>query len=110
MADSGPNVTVESMQPPKTLDQIERRRNHPLHLHSSDTPGSILTAVQLTSTENYSLWSRSMLINLQAKSKLGFVLGICKKSDYKGEMEEQWKKMQCLCACIDHEYRIQGVP
>ncbi|XP_027774524.1 uncharacterized protein LOC114078089 [Solanum pennellii] len=76
----------------ETLEMIESKRNHPLHLHPSDTPGSVLTTVQLTGSENYSLWSRSMIINLRAKSKLGFVLGTCRKSDYTPELEEQWEK------------------
>lgn len=32
------------------------------------------------------------MINLRAKSKLGFVLGTCRKSDHKPELEEQWEK------------------
>lgn len=87
MAES-PDVTGNG----ETLDQVEKRRNHPLHLHNSNTPGCILTSVQLTRTENYSLWSRSMLINLRAKNKLGFVLGSCRRGDYNGELEEQWEK------------------
>ena len=67
----------------ETLETIEKKRNHPLYLHLPDTPGCVLTTVKLTGMENYSLWSRSMLINLQAKSKVCFVLGTCKKSDYK---------------------------
>ncbi|KAL3378352.1 hypothetical protein AABB24_004325 [Solanum stoloniferum] len=84
--DASQTITVE------TIDDVDRKRNHPLHLHHSDTPASVLTTVQLTGMENYSLWSRSMLINLRAKSKLGFVLGTCKKSAYQGELEEQWEK------------------
>lgn len=75
-----------------TLEEIENKRNHPLYLHPSDTPGSVLTTIQLKGSENYSLWSRSMMINLRAKSKLGFVLGMCRKGDYKPELEEQWEK------------------
>lgn len=92
MADSVINATagtIGTAERVETLDQVERRRNHPLYLHNSDTPGSILTTVQLTGTENYSLWSRSMLINLRAKSKLGFILGTCRRCDYRGELEEQ---------------------
>ncbi|KAH0776254.1 hypothetical protein KY290_007665 [Solanum tuberosum] len=74
------------------IDGIEKNHNHPLYLHPSYTPGSVLTSVQLTGTENYSLWSRSMMINLRAKSNLGFVLGTCRKSDYKPDLEEQWEK------------------
>lgn len=72
----------------ETLETIEKKRNHPLYLHPSNTPGCVLSTVRLTGMENYSLWSLSMLINLRAKSKVGFVLGTCKKSDYKMELEE----------------------
>lgn len=44
-----------------------------------------------------------MLINLRAKSKLGFVLGTCKRSDYQGEMKEQWEKFNAfMLAWIMH--------
>ncbi|XP_049411312.1 uncharacterized protein LOC125874461 [Solanum stenotomum] len=82
-------VTLSTVE---TLEQIERKRNYPLYIHNSNTPGSVLTTVQLTGTENYALWSRSMMINLRTKSKLGFVLGTCKREDYDGELEEQWEK------------------
>ena len=48
----------------ETLETIEKKRNHPLYLHPSNTPRCVLTTVQLTGMENYSLWSRSMLINI----------------------------------------------
>ncbi|KAH0711846.1 hypothetical protein KY289_007805 [Solanum tuberosum] len=76
----------------ETIEMIESKRNHPLYMHPSDTSASILTSLQLIGAENYSLWSRSMLITLRAKSKIGFVLGICRKGDYSSALEEQWKK------------------
>lgn len=76
----------------ETLDVVELKRSYPLYLHPSDTLVSVLTSVQLTRSENYSLWSRSMLINLKAKSKLSFVLGPCRKEDYDSDLEEQWEK------------------
>ncbi|XP_049410731.1 receptor-like protein 34 [Solanum stenotomum] len=84
MAIGGDTITTtttssSSVAAPETMGLIESKRNHPLYLHPSDTPRSVLTTVQLTRSENYSLWSRSMMINLRAKSKLGFVLGTCKK-------------------------------
>lgn len=81
----------------ETLEGIDQRRNHPLYLHPSDNPGSVLITVHLTGMENYSLCSRSMLINLQAKSKLRFVLGTCKRSDYQGELGAQWENAMHLC-------------
>ncbi|KAK4726668.1 hypothetical protein R3W88_031585 [Solanum pinnatisectum] len=49
----------------ETLEEIDRKRNHPLYIHNSDT---------------------------HTKSKLRFVLGTCKRSDYQRELEEQWEK------------------
>jgi len=85
-------TTSSSVAAPETMELIESKRNHPLYLHPSDTLGSVLTTVQLTGSENYSLWSRSMMINLRAKSKLGFVLETCKNGDYTPELYEQWEK------------------
>ena len=48
---------------------------HPLYLYPNDTPGSSLISIQLTASENYALWSRSMRLGLLGKSKLGFVDG-----------------------------------
>ena len=48
---------------------------HPLYLYPNDTPGSSLISIQLTGSENYALWSRSMRLGLLGKSKLGFVDG-----------------------------------
>lgn len=92
-----PSTTVDSVDETvavamEILAVIESKRNHPLYLHLSDTPGSILTTIQFIGNENYSLWSRSMLINLRAKSKIGIVLGTCKRSDYTYDLEEQWEK------------------
>ncbi|XP_069146067.1 uncharacterized protein [Solanum lycopersicum] len=81
-----------SVVAPKMMESIESKRNHPLYLHPSDTSGSVLTTVQLIGSENYSLWSRSMMINLRAKSKLVFVLGTYKKGDYAPGLDEQWEK------------------
>jgi len=63
---------------------------HPLYLHPSDTPGSVLCPVKLTGSENYGLWRRSMRIALQAKRKLGFVIGTCKKASFETKYHDQW--------------------
>ncbi|XP_070013318.1 uncharacterized protein [Nicotiana sylvestris] len=42
--------------------------HHPLFLQPSDTPGSSLISIQLTGTENYALWNRSMEIGLMGKN------------------------------------------
>lgn len=76
----------------KTIETIEKQRNHPLYLHQSDTPRSLLMSIQLTGVENYVVWSRSMILTHRAKSKLWFVCGTYKKSDYRDDLEEQWEK------------------
>lgn len=75
MKTSTMNITPTATTSADTIEAIEKNQNHHLYLHPSNTPGSVLTSVQLTVPENYSLWSRSMIINLCAKEKLGFVLG-----------------------------------
>ncbi|XP_019242160.1 PREDICTED: uncharacterized protein LOC109222244, partial [Nicotiana attenuata] len=69
---------------------------HPLFVHPSDTPSSILIPVKLTGSENYGLWRRSMKIALQAKRKLGFVLGTCKKDSFKFELHEDWETCNAI--------------
>ncbi|WMV09397.1 hypothetical protein MTR67_002782 [Solanum verrucosum] len=78
--------------------------NHVLHLQASDMPGSVLVPVQLTGTENYGLWSRSMKIALLGKGKLGFINGKCLKESY-AELTDQWEK----CDAIVHSWIMNSV-
>lgn len=66
--------------------------DHPLYLHPSDTTGLSLVSIQLTGTENYSIWSRGMLIALLAKNKLGFINGSCKKDDLDPSLHHLWDR------------------
>ncbi|XP_075084341.1 uncharacterized protein LOC142167877 [Nicotiana tabacum] len=63
----------------------------PLFLHPSDTPSSVLIPIQLTGSEKYGLWQRTLRIALLAKRKLGFVTGTCKKDSFKKELHEEWE-------------------
>nr|AAU93584.2 Polyprotein, putative [Solanum demissum] len=74
----------------ETLDEIKKKRNHPLYLHPTDTPGCVLTTVQFTGTENYSLWSRSILINLRAKISKKLLSGIV----YADDATTVWKDLR----------------
>ncbi|KAH0712547.1 hypothetical protein KY289_008506 [Solanum tuberosum] len=47
-----------------TIETVEKQHNHPI----------------------------SMILILRAKSKLGFVYGTCKNSDYRADLEYQWEK------------------
>ncbi|KAL5540460.1 hypothetical protein UlMin_042555 [Ulmus minor] len=71
------------LTPPSMDDSKENTRSirsaieepsNPYYLHHSDSPGQILVSQQLTG-ENYTSWSRAMLIALSVKNKLGFVDG-----------------------------------
>ncbi|XP_019248832.1 PREDICTED: uncharacterized protein LOC109228111 [Nicotiana attenuata] len=50
--------------------------NHPLHLHSSDTPGMPLVSSPFDG-RGFPGWKRSVLIAISAKNKLEFINGSC---------------------------------
>ncbi|XP_071688885.1 uncharacterized protein [Rutidosis leptorrhynchoides] len=52
----------------------------PLYLHTNDTTGTPITAVKLKGTKNYNIWSRSMLLALSTKNKIGFINGTIVRS------------------------------
>ena len=52
----------------------------PYFLSNSDNPGVSLVVQHLTE-ENYSTWSRAILIALDAKTKLGFIVGSIPKPE-----------------------------
>ncbi|XP_074381462.1 uncharacterized protein LOC141723534 [Apium graveolens] len=66
--------------------------NHPYYLHPSDNPGMLLTNVVLNE-HNYSQWSRSMVIALSSKLKLGFVDGNYAKPALNNVVSAHW--MRC---------------
>ncbi|XP_070051715.1 uncharacterized protein [Nicotiana tomentosiformis] len=70
--------------------------NHLLFLQAGDAPVLVLIPLKLTEPENYALWSRAMKLALRGKSKLGFVDGTCVKSNYRGELAEQWEKCNAI--------------
>ncbi|KAK4718419.1 hypothetical protein R3W88_016757 [Solanum pinnatisectum] len=53
----------------KKIDHV-----HPLYLSFSDVPGAVRSGIQLVRMENYTLWSRTMKLNLLTKNKLGMIL------------------------------------
>lgn len=52
--------------------------SNPFFLHHSDNPGLALVSQPLTG-ENYNTWSRSMVMALTAKNKVGFIDGTIQK-------------------------------
>ena len=67
MGDSTSSTLVPTIQPWETSSS-------PYFLSNSDNPGVSL-AIQHLTKENYSTWSRVVLIALDAKSKIGFIDG-----------------------------------
>ncbi|XP_070011051.1 uncharacterized protein [Nicotiana sylvestris] len=78
---------------------------HPLFLQPSDTPGLVLIPIQLTGSENYGLWSRSMRLALKAKCKLGFINGTCIKASFEANLHEKWE----TCNAIVHSWIMNSV-
>ncbi|XP_071718062.1 uncharacterized protein [Rutidosis leptorrhynchoides] len=65
----------------------------PLYLHPSDTTtGTPIISIKLKGTENYNIWSRSMLLALGTKNKLGFINGSCVKSTTDNALASQWDR------------------
>ncbi|XP_071714003.1 uncharacterized protein [Rutidosis leptorrhynchoides] len=64
----------------------------PLYLHASDTTGTPLISVKLKGTENYQIWSRSILLALSTKNKIGFVDGTFVKNTTNNVLASQWDR------------------
>ncbi|KAA8536734.1 hypothetical protein F0562_029212 [Nyssa sinensis] len=73
-------ATLSSMSDSNSGEHTNSNRStieepsNPYYLHHSNSPGQVLVSQQLTG-ENYTNWSRAMLIALSVKNKLGFVDG-----------------------------------
>ena len=65
--------------------------NHPLFLHSIDNSGVLLSSIQLTGADNFSVWSRAMKIAIIGRNKLGFIDGSCRKELYGPNLTNLWK-------------------
>ncbi|XP_071727911.1 uncharacterized protein [Rutidosis leptorrhynchoides] len=63
----------------------------PLYLHPSDTTsGTPIISIKLKGTENYNIWSRSMLLALGTKNKHDFINESCVKSTTDATLASQW--------------------
>ncbi|XP_070020264.1 uncharacterized protein LOC142180889 [Nicotiana tabacum] len=78
---------------------------HPLFIQSLDIPALVLVSIQLTGSENYGLWSRSMKLALKAKRKLGFIIGDCKKEMLEDDLHEEHE----TCKAIVHSWIMNSV-
>ncbi|KAJ0841479.1 putative RNA-directed DNA polymerase [Helianthus annuus] len=64
----------------------------PLYLHPSDSSTLTIVSVKLKGSENYSVWSTSMKLALEAKNKFGFVNGKCERSTEDQILASQWDR------------------
>ncbi|XP_031252142.1 uncharacterized protein LOC116110042 [Pistacia vera] len=76
------------------LNQIDF--HNPLYLHPSDTPGAMIVFQQLTGFENYSHWSKAMIVALTAKNKIGFINGSCTKSTFDSSLHSLWERVNAI--------------
>ncbi|XP_010272570.1 PREDICTED: uncharacterized protein LOC104608320 [Nelumbo nucifera] len=67
----------------------------PLYLQSFDHPRMILVSTPLTGN-NFLTWSKSMMIALEAKVKLGFIDGSCEKLEKESPLYKQWNRVNCM--------------
>ncbi|XP_070035325.1 uncharacterized protein [Nicotiana tomentosiformis] len=71
---------------------VDLPRNHPLCLGSADMSGAQLISFQLTGTDNYTTWNRSMRIALRGRNKLGLVERTWEKEKFRENLWEQWER------------------
>lgn len=64
----------------------------PLYLHASDTNTTSLVNFKLKGTENYNVWSCTMILALETKNKTGFIDGSCKRNETNEVLSKQWDR------------------
>ncbi|XP_071695839.1 uncharacterized protein [Rutidosis leptorrhynchoides] len=70
----------------------------PLYLLANDTSGTPITTVKLKGTEIYNIWSKSMLLALSTKNKIGFIKGTV---IFSTNASDVWKELKETCDKID---------
>nr|GEV76720.1 hypothetical protein [Tanacetum cinerariifolium] len=66
--------------------------DHPLYLHQTDHPSLILISKKLTGSDNYGSWRRSMMIDLNAKSKYRIATGEYPKPSVTSNTRALWER------------------
>ena len=74
---------------PITSSDLDAQLN-PFMLHHSITPTTNLVSTPLAGSNNYSSWSRAMMLALSGKNKVGFITGLIKKPS-EGNLLSAWK-------------------
>lgn len=85
MENDVPNSSLSSVSNSATDD-----RSNQYFLHHSGNPGLILVSQPLIVVDNYGSWSRSMMIALSVKNKLGFINGAISRPEGNQEFFNSW--------------------
>lgn len=72
------------------------KHNHSLYLNQPDTSGVVLISIQLTGSENYSVWSRSMKIAILGRNKLGLINGTCRRVSFGPNLADLWERCNAI--------------
>ena len=87
--------TGSSSSSQRELTPMEDPRS-PFFLHHGETPGAILVTQPLIE-DNYPMWSRAVIMALDAKSKLGFIDGTVNASMAITPLEKKaWSKCNSM--------------
>jgi len=70
--------------------------NHPIFLHTIDNSGVLISSIQLTGADNFSVWSRALKIAILGRNKLGFIDGSCKKEAYGPNLVNLWERCNAI--------------
>ncbi|GJT62415.1 ribonuclease H-like domain-containing protein [Tanacetum coccineum] len=111
----GLNLYDDDIHDPDPVTRISKLDiSDPLHLHSKDTTALTIVLIKLKGTENYQVWSCSMLLTLEGKNKISFIDSFCKRSnidengssmaDYYHKLNALWKQYDAMielskCVC-----------
>lgn len=74
-------------------ENVVDNNSHPLYLHNNDHPGLLLIAKKLVVPENFTPWSRSIQIALNARNKFVIVNGVFEKPDVESSLYAQWARV-----------------
>ncbi|XP_072077273.1 uncharacterized protein [Arachis hypogaea] len=74
-----------------TNSALDLHPSNPFYLHPSENPGIPISTVILNG-KNYNTWSRSMLLALKSKNKLGFIDGTIAKPEENDNLFGLWDR------------------
>ncbi|XP_075492423.1 uncharacterized protein LOC142530471 [Primulina tabacum] len=93
-------MTGDKREGDKQKGVVTEKSTSPYHLSANDSPGNIITQVQLRG-ENYEEWARAMRTALRAKKKFGFIDGsVTELPDDSTEQEDWWTVNSMLVSWI----------